>query len=126
MQIILFNNQVQCRWDELRAGPWQTDSIMQFIDEQAAILEEAQVRNFERWQVLGIYLWPNAFIGNTYEEEITYLKTWTTARLNWMDANMIGNCIMVLKIISLGMEKMKMEDQLQQVFIFIHFLIKIK
>lgn len=91
----VFNNQVQCRWDELRAGPWQTDSIMQFIDEQAAILEEAQSRNFERWEILGNYLWPNAFVGDTYEEEITYLKNWTTNRLIWMDENMIGNCIAV-------------------------------
>lgn len=91
----LFNNQVQCRWDELRAGPWQTDSIMQFIDDQAATLEEAQGRNFERWQVLGNYLWPNAFVGDTYEEEITYLKNWTTDRLIWMDENMIGNCPLV-------------------------------
>ena len=88
----LFNNQVQCRWDELRAGPWQTDSIIQFIDDQAVTLDEAQGRNFERWQVLGNYLWPNAFVGDTYEEEITYLKTWTTERLIWMDENMIGNC----------------------------------
>ncbi len=91
----VFNNQVHCRWDELRAGPWQTDSIMQFIDDQAAILEEAQVRNFDQWQVLGNYLWPNAFVGDTYEEEITYLKNWTTNRLIWMDANMIGNCNVV-------------------------------
>lgn len=88
----MFNNQVQCRWDELRAGPWHTDSIMQFIDDQAITLEEAQDRNFVRWPVLGNYLWPNAFVGNTYEEEITFLKNWTTDRLIWMDANMIGNC----------------------------------
>jgi hypothetical protein len=87
-----FNDQVQCRWDELRAGPWHTDSIMQFIDNQAVILDEAQVRNFERWQILGNYLWPNAFVGDTYEEEITYLKNWTTDRLIWMDENMIGVC----------------------------------
>lgn len=91
----LFNNQVNCRWNELRAGPWQTDSIMQFIDDQAAMLAESQVRNFDRWQILGNYLWPNAFVGDTYAEEITYLKNWTTDRLTWMDANMIGNCIMV-------------------------------
>ena len=55
-------------------------------------LNEAQSRNFERWQILGNYLWPNAFVGDTYEEEITYLKNWTTERLIWMDENMIGNC----------------------------------
>ena len=90
-----FRNQLQCRWQELRAGVFQTDSILQFIDEQAATLAEAQVRNFERWTVLGEYVWPNYFIGNTYEEEIDYLKNWTTERLIWMDANLVGVCEVV-------------------------------
>lgn len=90
-----FKNQAKCRWEELRAGPWQTDSILQFIDNQADILAEAQVRNFERWQVLGIYIWPNEFIGDTYQEEIDYLKTWISERLIWIDENIEGTCEIV-------------------------------
>lgn len=91
-QDTLFANEMHCRWRDLRAGPWHTDSLMAYIDEQALLLEEAQIRNFQKWPVLGTYLWPNNFVGNTYAEEIGYLKTWITDRANWMDANMFGTC----------------------------------
>ena len=90
-----FRDQMNCRWKELRETVFQTDAILQFIDDQAAILNEAQARNFMKWQVLGNYVWPNFFIGNTYAEEIDFLKTWITNRVNWMDENMIGQCIEV-------------------------------
>ena len=37
---------------------------------------------------LGQYVWPNDFVGDTYEEEVDFLKTWLTTRLTWMDDNM--------------------------------------
>jgi len=87
-----FANEMNCRWRDLRAGIWHTDTLMAYIDEQAAILNQSQTRNFQKWPVLGTYLWPNNFVGNTYDEEIAYLKTWVTDRANWMDANMFGSC----------------------------------
>ncbi len=33
-------------------------------------------------------MWPNAYIGQTYADEVGYLKTWLTQRLAWMDASM--------------------------------------
>jgi hypothetical protein len=91
-QDTLFANEMHCRWLELRADKWHTDSLMAWIDEQATILSQAHVRNFQKWPVLGSYVWPNNFVGNTYDEEIAYLKTWITDRANWMDANMFGSC----------------------------------
>ena len=58
----------------------------------ALYLADAADRNFNKWPTLGTYVWPNNFIGNTYQEEIDYLKTWLVARLNWLDANMYGSC----------------------------------
>ena len=66
--------------------------MIQYIDDQVALLAEAQERNFDRWPVLGEYVWPNNYIGNTYEEEVDFLKDWLIERLDWMDANMIGDC----------------------------------
>ncbi|MGL4608953.1 MAG: hypothetical protein ACRCYY_04600 [Trueperaceae bacterium] len=37
---------------------------------------------------MNTYIWPNRFVGATYESEITYLKTWLETRLAWLDANM--------------------------------------
>jgi hypothetical protein len=87
-----FADEMNCRWRDLRAGKWHTDTLMAYIDEQAAMLSQAQARNFQKWPVLGSYLWPNNFVGATYDEEIAYLKTWVTDRANWMDANMFGTC----------------------------------
>lgn len=87
-----FAHLTNCRYKELRQGPWNTDSLMQKIDSVASFLDDAQQRNFQRWPILGTYVWPNNFIGNTYQEEINYLKTWLTDRLTWMDQNMFGTC----------------------------------
>jgi hypothetical protein len=88
-------NRAHCRWKELRQGGLHTDSLMQFIDSTAYLLEQAQNRNFERWPVLGTYLWPNSYVGDSYEEEVNFLKDWLTARLDWMDENMEGDCALV-------------------------------
>lgn len=87
-----FANEMHCRWLDMRAGKWHTDSLMAYIDAQASYLNEAQVRNFQKWTTLGTYVWPNNFVGNSYAEEVDYLKTWITDRANWMDANMFGTC----------------------------------
>lgn len=77
------------RWKELRKGPFSTDSIMSYMDNTILFLGEAVDRNFERWPIIGEYVWPNYFVGNSYEEEVGYLKDWITRRVNWMDANIM-------------------------------------
>ncbi len=73
------------RWGELRTNQFATGTILARIDELAALLSEAQVRNFRRWHVLGRSISPNAFVGESFEEEISFLKQWTRQRIEWMD-----------------------------------------
>jgi CotH kinase protein/Secretion system C-terminal sorting domain len=80
-----FVNKVNTRWDELRSGPFDTNTILAHIDSVAAVLDESEQRNFVRWPVLGKYVWPNYYVGDTYEQEISWLKNWIVQRLNWMD-----------------------------------------
>ncbi len=76
------------RWNQLRSGPYQTTNVIGIIDSIASVLNaESQQRNFQRWPVLGQYIWPNAFVGQTYQQEVDWLKNWITQRLEWMDAN---------------------------------------
>jgi len=42
-------------------------------------------RNFERWPVLGQYVWPNAFVGLTHKSEVNFLKNWIADRSEWLD-----------------------------------------
>ena len=87
-----FADKLKCRWNALRSGILHKDSIEARIDAQAAILNEAQARNFIRWPILGQYVNWNYFIGQTYLDEINYLKWWFSARSAWMDANLPGLC----------------------------------
>ena len=86
------SDQINCRWNKLRNGPLHIDSLMQYIDARIAEMGDAPSRNFERWNILDQYVWPNDFVGDTYEEEVDFLKTWLTTRLTWMDNNMLGEC----------------------------------
>jgi hypothetical protein len=52
----------------------------------AAILEEAQERNFTLWPILGVYVWPNpGALPDTYAGEVQKMKNWLENRLDWMD-----------------------------------------
>jgi hypothetical protein len=57
--------------------------------------EEAHQRNFQRWPVLGEYVWPNYYVGPTFESEITWLKNWISDRLVWLDENIQGMVVSV-------------------------------
>jgi len=74
------------RWFELRKGLFSTIRLLKDIDETAALLNEAQARNFDRWRILGSYVWPNWFIAGTYSEEINWMRGWLEQRLDWMDS----------------------------------------
>ncbi|MBK7259595.1 MAG: CotH kinase family protein [Ignavibacteriae bacterium] len=73
------------RWAALRKGAFSTPNVLAFIDSAAAVLNEAQARNFVRWPILDSVVWGNPYVGGSYANEVTYLKEWTTARMAWMD-----------------------------------------
>lgn len=80
------------RWDELNNATLSTWRLNEMIDSLAAELEFAQERNFQRWPVLGNYIWPNNFVGSTYAEEIAYLKDWIRQRVVWLNGNVPNAC----------------------------------
>lgn len=80
--------QVRDRWQQLRKTAWQSTNITAFVDQNTTLLNEAQTRNFQRWPILGQWVWPNYYVGNTYVEEINWFKNWTKERLQWLDNNM--------------------------------------
>ncbi|MDD3321980.1 MAG: CotH kinase family protein [Paludibacter sp.] len=80
-----FNGNLRNRWDELRAVKFNNYNIIRIIDSCASVLKDAQVRNFQKFNILSKYVWPNNNIGNTYANEVTYLRNWVTSRMLWMD-----------------------------------------
>ena len=84
-----YRNKLAARWNELRSNQLKTERILTYIDSLANVLNaESQQRNFQKWPVLNTYIWPNYYVGPTFQAEVTWLKNWIIARLNWMDANM--------------------------------------
>ncbi len=79
--------QLQNRWSALRNGPFSNDEIMAYIDSLVTVLDMPQQRNFTKWPILDEYIWPNNYVGNTYANEINYLKNWISARLAWLDTS---------------------------------------
>lgn len=76
------------RWSNLRQEELSDEALIEIIDQLTDQLDEAQQRNFERWPILGEYIWPNPRpYGMSYEEEIDRLKDWLTQRTRWMDEN---------------------------------------
>ncbi|TVQ14164.1 MAG: hypothetical protein EA361_08180 [Bacteroidetes bacterium] len=51
-------------------------------------LREAGNRNFDRWDILGTWIWPNWFIADTFEEEVLWMANWQKQRLQWMDSQL--------------------------------------
>ena len=83
-----FVNKLKERWNELRKKELSDENIFQMIQNYISILKNesgAVYRNYSKWNVLGKYLWPNNYVGNSYESEIDYLIKWITKRNNWLD-----------------------------------------
>ena len=90
-----FQNAARCRYNELRETILSSENVLHYLDSMALTFSEAQDRNYHQWPILGIYIWPNHFIGNTYQEEIGYLEDWIVGRLEWMDENLPGECSII-------------------------------
>ena len=90
-----YQQQVRCRWEYLRANDFSDEALMAKIDTLYNQLQLPAERHFVRWPILSTYVWPNFFIGDTYLEEIDYLKTWLMDRVTWMDQNMWGDSCQV-------------------------------
>jgi hypothetical protein len=73
------------RWHELRSDVLDPKKITAMVDGLAAQLEEAQARNFKRWPILGEHLSCNSYVGQTYDDEVRWLKKWITDRIAWID-----------------------------------------
>ncbi len=87
-----YRDLTRCRWEEYRNGAWSNANIHATIDSVETLLGDAQIRDHIRWPRLGQYVWPNAFIGANYAEEMTFMRDWIDARLAWLDANILGQC----------------------------------
>src|SRR5262249_16425816 len=65
-------------------------NVLARIDAMSAELREAQDRNFKRWRILGQHVWPNWYVGRTFDEEVNWMKQWIMQRLDWIDRQFLA------------------------------------
>ena len=80
-----FRLKVGNRWKNLRQDRFSDQSLLLKVDSMATLLASASVRNFQTWDILGTWIWPNNFVGGSYANEVSYLKTWIINRAAWLD-----------------------------------------
>jgi hypothetical protein len=113
-------------WDrywELRRSVWATAGMLARIDAKAAevlnnsttpvtnsmpaqppLVENAAMRHFRQWPILGSYVWPNApgydqrttfngVNGSSQPGELEFMKSWLAARLAWIDDQNVNGSV---------------------------------
>jgi hypothetical protein len=84
-----FTSDLRCRWKHVRQTTLSLPHLHFLIDSIVTLTAEARQRHFQRWPVLGQYVWPNPQpIATTYDGEISLLKEWLTNRVYWIDNNL--------------------------------------
>ena len=78
---------LKSRWTALRSTALSDAALEEKINSKANYLKAtgAANRNFDRWDTLGMYIWPNYYVGFTYDEEVNTVKTWLNNRMSWLD-----------------------------------------
>jgi len=87
-----FNQKIIDRWSQLRTNIFAATNVNARVDELAATLNEAAVRDFAKWPRLGAYIWPNPTFyvtPRTYAGIIDSMKTWISGRYAWIDTQFL-------------------------------------
>ena len=77
-----FKEDVVARWNELYPA---LQKVPDFIDRQYTLMAGAEKRNFERWMILGVKVWPNYYYFATYDAEYAFLKRFYSERIQWLN-----------------------------------------
>jgi hypothetical protein len=86
-----FRDLAKTRFVFLRQHQLSYGNLQTKIDSLVAYLGDARVRNYERWPILGKWVWPNYnWYGNTYEDEVFYFEDFMFRRMSWMEENLPG------------------------------------
>lgn len=89
-----FRDLAKTRWVQLRSDKLSYGSINKVIDSMRILTNDARIRNFDRWPILGEYVWPNHdWYNNDYDDELANFKDFVFDRIGWMDTHFDGNVL---------------------------------
>ena len=94
LQDSTFNNELRCTYENYRQTILDTTYIFTYIDSIKNLVQNAQVRHFQKWPILGMSGPAPEIdaIAITYNAELDTLKSWISLRLQWLDLNIPGTC----------------------------------
>ena len=81
-----FTDGVRKRWKELRDQ--LIEKAIPVLEKKAEEICVSAEMNFERWRILGRYVWNSTFGADqrkTYMSEVEYMVDWTVRRIKWID-----------------------------------------
>tara|TARA_B100001250_G_scaffold184306_1_gene158550 strand:- start:3808 stop:5235 length:1428 start_codon:yes stop_codon:yes gene_type:complete len=110
-----FREKLIFRWGELRNNVLSFDNIFHHIDSVGSYLDDAQNRNFEKWNILGEWVWPNYQLAPTYQDELDFLKYWIYNRISWIDQNIDNLRLLFPDCLSDEKKLIQITNQLGQV-----------
>ena len=77
-----FVDRLQARWNELYP---QLVSMVDFIEDQAFVLDKAQALNFQVWDINESVDWVDCPSLGSYEAEVEFLKEFYSRRVEWLN-----------------------------------------
>lgn len=77
-----FVGKVKTRWNQVYP---EFEKLGDEIDKEALRISKDVDSNFSKWRILGTQIWPNVYVGRTYQDEVDYLKQFYLTRLEWMN-----------------------------------------
>ena len=87
----LFKQILNERWQTFRKGFLNNDSVMVSINELINQFEPSIKNHYNTIPLINEWVWPNLYVGGTYENEIFYLKNWILKRMYWMDQELLSD-----------------------------------
>ncbi|MEX2186328.1 MAG: lamin tail domain-containing protein [Pirellulales bacterium] len=102
-----FKQKLVDRWQELRESVFSNENILKDVNDTIALLTNGNpnpvatndpnlwtdpiTRNYSRWRVIGVNLWPNSFVGNTWMQDVAWMRdTFLMPRLAWIDSQWLA------------------------------------
>ena len=82
-----YTAKLKARWAEYRRNNIKLERIYAVIDSLSGVLtlDGAITRNSQAWPRWGVYVWPNNYIPQNYDDALSFLKQWLSDRIAWMD-----------------------------------------
>ena len=86
-----FSEKVRKKWEVLRNGILNDSAISAVINEEANKIRSSALKNFERWAIMDMYIWPNSdeiLECHTFDENVSHMISWIQKRAGWLDKNL--------------------------------------